>query len=45
MDKTFAEIEAEKPPERIPVLFEQQKAYITNKQYQSLLDRISNLEK
>jgi len=42
--KTPEEIEASKPPILLPTPFEQQQARITNEQYQSMLDRLTNLE-
>ena len=41
VDKTQAEIDAEKPPQTKP---EDMPAYITNKQWQDMQDRITQLE-
>lgn len=41
VDKTLEEIEAEKP---MPLPFEQQPAFITNEQWQEILNRLITLE-
>ena len=41
VDKTPAEIEAEKPPE---ISFEKKTAHITNEQWQDVLDRLDKLD-
>lgn len=45
VNKTPAEIEAEKPPEPEPVPIGQQQANITNEQWQDVLKKLKKLEK
>lgn len=45
VNKTPKEIEAEKPPSPVLVPFEQQRANITNEQWQNTLNRIIKLER
>lgn len=45
VNKTPEEIEAEKPPEPVPVPFEKLMAHITNEQWQAIQDRFHALEK
>lgn len=44
IEKTLEEIKLDKPPSKVVISYDDQRASITNREYQQLLDRITALE-